>query len=376
MKKQVSGILALALSLLLSLALPVLAEAPAAPPVVVLDDGSAQVPLSFLKDGLNVRYAYNSYTDAVTLVNGNGYRTLATTMIDETPYLSLSEIAGELGIELTYDAETGSVDANGFEALPNENMTIILQTTTSTQDSGLLDYLLPIFKEEMGYDVMVVSVGTGQALKNSEAGDGDVVLVHSRAAEDAFMEAGFGLDRKDVMYNDFILVGGEGDPAGVKANYSADIKGALAAIHETGAGFVSRGDDSGTDKLEKAFWKGLDIDPATNKEYRAIGKGMGDVLMMTDELQCYTIADRGTYLSMKDKLQLAILCENDPTGAMFNPYGVIVINPENAQENASQINLAGAIDFSNWITSPEVQELISQYGVEAYGAPLFVPSAK
>ncbi len=246
--------------------------------------------------------------------------------------------------------------------------TIILATTTSTQDSGLLDYLLPEFKNDTGWEVNTIAVGTGKALQMGVDGEADVLLVHARASEDEFMANGDGTLRYDVMYNDFILVGPAADPAGVKEcnNVIAD---SLAAIANSQSEFISRGDDSGTHKKELAIWKAAGIEPVGDW-YISAGAGMGDVLKMADEKQAYTITDRATYLAMKDSLELEIVCEKDTD--MLNPYGVITVNPE----KNDQINAEGAKAFADWLVSERGQELIGQFGVEEYGMPLFTPDAK
>lgn len=246
--------------------------------------------------------------------------------------------------------------------------TIILATTTSTQDSGLLDYLLPAFTAETGWEVDTIAVGTGKALQMGVDGEADVLLVHARASEDEFMANGDGTLRYDVMYNDFVLVGPAEDPAGVKAcnNIIAD---SLAAIADSQSEFISRGDDSGTHKKELAIWKAAGIEPAGDW-YISAGAGMGDVLKMADEKQAYTITDRATYLAMKDTLGLEIVCEKDTD--MLNPYGVITVNPE----KNDQINEEGAKAFADWLVSENGQKMIGEFGVEEYGAPLFTPDAK
>lgn len=245
---------------------------------------------------------------------------------------------------------------------------IILATTTSTQDSGLLEYLLPEFTKDTGYAVDTIAVGTGKALQMGVDGEADVLLVHARASEDEFMANGDGTLRYDVMYNDFILLGPEADPAGVKAcnNIIAD---SLAAIADSQSEFVSRGDDSGTHKKELAIWKAADIEPAGDW-YISAGAGMGDVLKMADEKQAYTISDRATYLSMQSDSDLVILCEKDAD--MLNPYGVITVNPE----KNDQINAEGAKAFADWLVSDRGQTLIGEFGVDKYGMALFTPDAK
>lgn len=245
---------------------------------------------------------------------------------------------------------------------------IILATTTSTQDSGLLDYLLPEFTKDTGIEVQTVAVGTGAAIQMGVDGEADVLLVHSKADEEEFMANGDGVERSDVMYNDFILVGPTSDPAGIKAAYASDIVGALKAINDAKAKFVSRGDDSGTHKKELKLWKAAAITPEGDW-YISAGQGMGPVLTMASEQQAYTISDRATYLSMKDTLDLEIVCEG--SADLLNQYGVITVNPE----KNDQINYEGAKAFYDWMISDKGQELIGKYGVEEYGQALFTPNA-
>jgi tungstate transport system substrate-binding protein len=247
---------------------------------------------------------------------------------------------------------------------------LILATTTSTYDSGLLDAILPAFEDESGMTVEVVAVGTGQALALGEQGDADVLLVHARAREDAFMEAGHGVRREDVMYNDFIVVGPPGDPAAIAGMGSASE--AFATIAGAEATFVSRGDDSGTHTKEKAVWAEAGIEPAGDW-YQSIGQGMGATLTFADEEQGYTLSDRATYLArtLEDEgFELEILVEGDPV--LFNPYGVMAVNPE----KNDQINAEGANEFIDWIVSVPVQEMIGEFGTEEFGSPLFTPDSE
>ena len=246
---------------------------------------------------------------------------------------------------------------------------IILSTTTSTQDSCLLDFLLPIFTEETGIEVKTIAVGTGKALQMGRDGEADVLLVHSKADEIKFVEEGYGTERRDVMYNDYILVGPKDDPLNLKTDYPNNILEGLKRIAEKEAVFVSRGDDSGTHKKELSIWKTANIEPS-GAWYLEAGAGMGDVLKITSEKQGYTISDRGTYLSMRDVLDLEIIIEGDEN--LFNQYGVIPVNPE----KNPHVNIDAAIEFMNWITSDRVQDLIKEFGVEEYGQPLFIPNAK
>lgn len=242
-----------------------------------------------------------------------------------------------------------------------------LATTTSTQDSGLLDVIIPDFEKESGYKVKVIAVGSGQAMDMGAKGDVDVLLVHSRAAEDKFIADGFGVDRKDVMHNDFLIIGPENDPAKIKG--MTDSTKAMAAIAAAQATFVSRGDDSGTYKKELSLWEKAGIKPAGNW-YKSVGKGMGDTFRMADEMKAYTIIDRGTYLALKDKYKLVVLVEKDKP--LLNPYGVIAVNPK----KFPNVDYKGATAFIKWITSERVQkELIGKYGKDKFGQVLFIPDA-
>jgi tungstate transport system substrate-binding protein len=249
-----------------------------------------------------------------------------------------------------------------------DNPHLLLATTTSTRDSGLLEFLLPDFEKQYGVFVDVVAVGTGQAIKLGEDGNADVLLVHARAKEDDFMAAGHGVRREDVMYNDFVLVGPAGDPAGIGGG--VDAPAAFARIAESGAPFVSRGDDSGTHSKEKSIWAAAGIEPAGDW-YISAGQGMGAVLTMADEQNAYTLSDRATYLARTlAGTELVILSESDPI--LFNPYGVIAVNPA---KNA-KINGALANQFIDWLISVPMQEKIGQFGVAEFGAPLFTPDSR
>ena len=249
---------------------------------------------------------------------------------------------------------------------------IILATTTSTKDSGLLDAILPEFTSETGWEVDVVSVGSGEAMKMGENGEADVLLVHSPAAEKEYIDGGHADEdgRLDVMYNDFVVIGPEADPAGV-AGHSDDAVGAFTAIRDNESVFVSRADDSGTHKKELSIWKKAGITPEGDW-YIEAAAGMGDVITMTDEKAGYTLSDRATWLNVGGNTALKILCEKDPSGLLNNQYGVICVNPEK-NEN---INHEGAKDFQNWIVSESTQKIIGEYGVEEYGEALFIPNAK
>ncbi|MBE0690778.1 MAG: substrate-binding domain-containing protein [Anaerolineae bacterium] len=243
---------------------------------------------------------------------------------------------------------------------------LILATTTSTQDSGLLDYILPNFESSYNATVDVIAVGTGQALELGANGDADVLLVHARAREDAFVEEGNGTQRYDVMYNDFVIVGPAEDPAGISGMTSA--AEAFQTIAEAEATFISRGDDSGTHTKERQIWDEAGITPEGDW-YVSAGQGMGEVLTMSDEQQGYTLSDRATYLARQQAgLTLDVLVEGDPL--LFNPYGVIPVNPE-AHPN---VNAALAETFVEWLTSLETQELIASF--EINGLQLFFPDSE
>jgi tungstate transport system substrate-binding protein len=239
---------------------------------------------------------------------------------------------------------------------------IKMATTTSTDNSGLLQYLLPRFEASCGCKIHYTAVGTGNALKLGENGDVDVVLVHARPAEDEFVARGYGVNRRDVMYNDFIIVGPKSDPANVRG--MKDVLAALKKIKDSGAIFVSRGDDSGTNKMELAYWKALGVDPK-GPNYLAIGQGMGQTLTVAGEKQAYALTDRATYATYRDRTGLEIMVEGEKR--LLNPYGVIAVNPR----RHPGINYEGAMVFVNWITSPEGQQAIA--GFRPRGAQLFFP---
>jgi len=244
---------------------------------------------------------------------------------------------------------------------------LILATTTSTQDSGLLDVLVPMFEDEYGYTVKTVAVGSGQALRMGEEGEADVVLAHSPKAEEEFMAAGNGESREIVMHNDFIIVGPANDPAGIAD--APDAAGALALIAEKGEAFISRGDESGTHTKELSLWEKAGIDPAGESWYQESGQGMGATLGVANEKQGYTLSDRGTYLAQKSNYDLDLLLEGD--SALFNVYHVIVVSPD----KHSKVNARAARDFAAFITSAATQAVIRTFGVDKYGEPLFIPEA-
>jgi tungstate transport system substrate-binding protein len=245
---------------------------------------------------------------------------------------------------------------------------LVLATTTSTYDSGLLDDILGDFEEQYNATVEVIAVGTGQALKLGEDGNADILLVHARAREDKFMADGHGVRREDVMYNDFVIVGPANDPAGIKRKNGA--AEAFSGLAQAPAKFVSRGDDSGTHTKEKAIWMEAGIAPS-GEWYVSAGQGMGAVLTMADEQQAYTLSDRATYLARKGEgLELEILVEGDPI--LFNPYGVIAVDPA----KNDQINHSLANAFIDWLISVPVQEKIGQFGKDKFGLPLFYPDSR
>jgi tungstate transport system substrate-binding protein len=249
-----------------------------------------------------------------------------------------------------------------------ENPFIILQSTTSTENSGLFGYLLPIFTAKTGIEVRVVAVGTGQAIKNAQNGDGDVLLVHSRADEDKFVAEGFGVKRFDVMYNDFIIVGPAADPAKVQG--TKDAVAALKAIADAKAPFVSRGDDSGTHKAEMKLWKttAVDAKAASGTWYREAGQGMGATLNMAASMGAYTLTDRATWASFKNRSGLQIIVEGDPP--LYNPYGVILVSPAKHPNVKSKEGQA----FVDWIVSNEGQAAIAAFKIN--GEQQFFPNAK
>jgi tungstate transport system substrate-binding protein len=249
---------------------------------------------------------------------------------------------------------------------PDVNSTLILATTTSTQDSGLLDVLVPAFEKATGYVVKTVAVGSGQAMTMGKECNADVLLVHSPAAEAEFMAAGSGVDRRLVMHNDFVIVGPASDPAAIKG--TAKAADALAKIAAAEATFVSRADKSGTNSKELALWKAADITPK-GAWYLESGQGMGATLQIASEKSGYTLTDRATYLATKDMLDLDILVEGE--AGLLNVYHVISIDPA----KCPGVNTAGATAFADYLVSADGQALIGEFGTEKFGQPLFVPDA-
>jgi len=244
---------------------------------------------------------------------------------------------------------------------------LILATTTSTQDTGLLDTLVPMFEKKTGYFVKTIAVGSGQAMAMGQKGEADVLLVHSPDAEKKFMADGYGVNRLIVMHNDFVVVGPPADPAGIKSIKATSE--AFKKIAATGTLFMSRGDKSGTDAKEKSLWKSAGISPEGQAWYQQTGLGMGQTLNVSAEKKAYTLADRGTYLAMKKNLGMAILNEGDKS--LLNVYHVIDVNPA----KWPKVNAAGAKAFSDFMVARDTQDVISKFGVDKYGSPLFFPDA-
>jgi tungstate transport system substrate-binding protein len=247
------------------------------------------------------------------------------------------------------------------------NPELIMASTTSTGDSGLMDALIPIFEQKTGYTIKPIYVGTGAAMTMGERGEADVLLVHAPTSEVAFMEAGHGVVRKLVMHNDFVIVGPATDPAGIKGMTST--AEALKKIAAADTIFLSRGDDSGTHKMELSLWKAAGTEPKEQSWYQEAGQGMGQTLTIASEKQAYTMTDRATYLATQKNLSLDILLEGD--AVLLNIYHVIQINPN----KSDKINAEGAKAFADFMVSPEAQEIIREFGIDKFGQPLFFPDA-
>lgn len=243
---------------------------------------------------------------------------------------------------------------------------VILATTTSTVDSGLLDVLIPVFEKQSGYRVKTIAVGTGQALAMGEKGEADVLLVHAPEAEKKLVDAGVGTNYQLVMHNDFVIAGPPDDPAKIKGMSSME---AFKAISAKQAIFISRGDDSGTHKKELSIWKKAEVTPAGQKWYQETGQGMGATLQMASEKQGYTLTDRATYLAQKSNLKLEILSEGDK--GLLNIYHVMQVNPE----KFTKVNAKGAEAFVAFMIAPETQKMIGEFGKEKFGQSLFFPDA-
>ena len=258
-------------------------------------------------------------------------------------------------------AGCASVGSPSASPSPAETGTITLATTTSTDDSGLLDFILPVFKDETGWEVKVISVGTGAALQLGRDGEADVLLVHARTEEDKFVSEGYAERRYDVMYNDYVVVG----PGGGAISHNSDAGQTFTDIKDQSLPFVSRGDNSGTHIRELQLWDKLGFAPADNTAYVESGQGMGATLGMTVEMDAYTLADRATWLAYPDVGNLVIVCEGD--GQLLNPYGVMAVKSTEFP--------AGAQAFIDWMVSASTQRLIGTFGVAEYGQPLFFPDA-
>jgi tungstate transport system substrate-binding protein len=248
-----------------------------------------------------------------------------------------------------------------------QEKSIVVASTTSTQDSGLFGHILPLFKAKTGIDVKVVAQGTGQALDTGKRGDADVVFVHAKPQEEKFVAEGFGVKRFDVMYNDFVVIGPKSDPAGIKGG--KDALAAFKAIYDKGAPFVSRGDKSGTHAAELALWKATGLDPAGSKPswYREIGQGMGAALNTAGAMGAYVLSDRGTWLSFKNRGDLEIVVEGDKR--LFNQYGIILVNPQKHPHVKKELGQ----QFIDWVISAEGQNAIKSYTID--GQQLFFPNA-
>ncbi len=259
---------------------------------------------------------------------------------------------------------TASLLAAGCAARGEPPRAITLATTTSTRDSGLLDVLLPRFQQQTGIEVRVVAVGSGQALELGRRGDADVLLTHSPAAEAEFLADGSGIERRPVMHNDFVLVGPPADPAGVRGLTS--ISTAFARLAETGATFVSRGDESGTHAKEREIWQQPGA-PPRGAWYLSAGGGMAQTLRLASERQAYTLSDRGTFLAHRERLELALLAEGDPL--LRNEYAVILLDPK----QHPQLQHAAARRFADFLVAPQTQRVIARFGLAKFGQPLFFP---
>jgi tungstate transport system substrate-binding protein len=268
-----------------------------------------------------------------------------------------------IGVLITF---LGLLVTSGGHAADAASRNVILSTTTSTQDSGLLDVLVPLFEKRSVYSVKTISVGTGQSLALAAKGDADVALVHAPSLEKNYVGEGKLRNRRLVMYNDFIVIGPKDDPAKIAKLKSAGA--ALRAVEQAKAPFVSRGDNSGTHNLEKSLWKAAGIQPS-GSWYIESGQGMGATLGIAQERNAYTVTDRGTYLALQRRITLPILIEGDRV--LLNIYSVIEVNPA----NSPRVNAAGGKAFADFMVSPEAQNLIKSFGVEKFGQPLFVPVA-
>lgn len=265
-------------------------------------------------------------------------------------------------------AETEAATEEAAESKAEAEDVLLMATTTSTDNTGLLDYLQPLFLEDTGIELQWTAVGTGDAIQKAKDGEVDVILVHSKAKEEAFVEEGYGVERVQVMYNDFVIIGPKDGPIAK----TDDISAAFKQIHDEELTFISRGDNSGTHNKETGIWEKLEIaDYESNPNYISAGAGMGDTINMADEKSGYCLSDRGTWLAKKaDYPDMDIVCEG--SSELLNQYGVIAVSPEKYEDT----NIDAANTFIEWICSPEIQEKIGQFGVEEYGEPLFFPNAE
>ncbi|MCL2674106.1 MAG: extracellular solute-binding protein [Defluviitaleaceae bacterium] len=240
--------------------------------------------------------------------------------------------------------------------------TLVLSTTTSTENSGLLDYILPVFEQEYGWEVRVIAVGTGAALQIGRDGEADVLLVHARAEEDRFVAEGYAPRRYDIMYNDFIIIGPDDGPI----EHNNDISATFEQIYNENLSFISRGDNSGTHIFELQVWESVGLEPHSNPNYIEVGQGMGATIGMAIEMQAYTLSDRATWLSFPNKDNFVIVCEGHEE--LLNPYGIMIVS--------SSLQVEAAQAFVDWMLSPSTQALIASFGVEEFGQPLFFPDAR
>ncbi len=309
--------------------------------------------------------AANAAETASTVTSAAAETTVTTTAAETT---AAETTASETTAAETTATETTATETTAAEITAPENPALILASTTSTLDSGLFDVLIPAFEKATGYKVKVIAVGSGEAIKLGERGEADVLLVHSRKAEDKFVAAGFGIDRKDVMHNDFIIVGPASDPAIIKGmTLAAD---AFKAIKDSESIFVSRADNSGTHVKELNIWQRAGLEPGGDW-YIQTGQGMGETLLITQEEQGYTLTDNATWYAFKSTpgFSLVELVRGDPL--LFNPYGTIAVNP--AKHPDLKINYKGATAFIKFVTGAQGQKIIKEFGVAKYGFPLFFP---
>jgi len=257
--------------------------------------------------------------------------------------------------------------ALGATPLPAQSREVILATTTSTRDAGLLDSLIPEFERQTGYHIQLIAVGSGQAIAMGRRGDADVVLSHAPAAERVIVDSGFLRNRRLVMHNDFLIVGPAADGAGLRG--MSDAVAAFARVAAHAAPFISRGDQSGTHQMELSLWRRAGVTPRAGAWYVESGQGMAATLQMASEKRAYTLTDRATYLAWRDKLELVPLVEGDPL--LFNVYHVLEVN----MKNAPRVNTAGGKAFADFMVAPATQRMIGAFGVSRFGQPLFVPDA-